>query len=356
MGIAIGAAMPVLLSAIGANVDGKRTAMVYLVVEVAGVDLLGGGILSGLTPLVPLSILHDASMTSVSIAFVNTLFRFVKVVILLPFTDVDREGRRPPGQGQAASRSRGEPEAIRLEERFIQHPALAIEQSRITINSMAAEAERNFVEARWRCCMTIPTRAIDRGRGWRASSTATRTVSARYLVKLTGRELSARSRTRTSRNSCTRSPISSAFPTTRSTSPRRRRRCSEKSITFSDDALRMSLAVLETALARDSAHTAIRAFISNDLQLAARVEPLEELIDDLCDEMKLHHVDRLQKGTLYARPGLCVQRSADQLRARGRPLLQHRRRHDRAGVGLVRYARVSQQRQGDEIRYLRALL
>ena len=26
------------------------------------------------------------------------------------------------------------------------------------------------------------------------------------------------------------------------------------------------------------------------------VEPLEEIIDGLCDELKLHHVDRLQKG------------------------------------------------------------
>ena len=38
MGIAIGAAMPVLISAIGANVEGRRTAFVYLVVEVAGVE------------------------------------------------------------------------------------------------------------------------------------------------------------------------------------------------------------------------------------------------------------------------------------------------------------------------------
>ena len=37
---------------------------------------------------------------------------------------------------------------MRLEERFIQHPALAIEQSRITINSMAAEAQENLAEAR----------------------------------------------------------------------------------------------------------------------------------------------------------------------------------------------------------------
>ena len=31
------------------------------------------------------------TMSSVSIAFVNTLFRFVKVVILLPFIDVIEE-------------------------------------------------------------------------------------------------------------------------------------------------------------------------------------------------------------------------------------------------------------------------
>ena len=44
------------------------------------------------------------------------------------------------------------------------------------------------------------------------------------------------------------------------------------------------------------ANTAIDAFITNDLESAYRVEPLEELIDNLCDEMKLHHIDRLQKG------------------------------------------------------------
>ena len=35
---------------------------------------------------------------------------------------------------------------------------------------------------------------------------------------------------------------------------------------------------------------------ANDLHLAGRVEPLEELIDNLCDNLKLHHVDRLQHG------------------------------------------------------------
>ena len=36
MGIAIGAAVPVLLSALGANISGKRTAFVYLLIDVLG--------------------------------------------------------------------------------------------------------------------------------------------------------------------------------------------------------------------------------------------------------------------------------------------------------------------------------
>ena len=42
--------------------------------------------------------------------------------------------------------------------------------------------------------------------------------------------------------------------------------------------------------------TSPSAFVEGDLAAASRVEPLEEIIDGLCDELKLHHVDRLQKG------------------------------------------------------------
>ena len=38
-------------------------------------------------------------------------------------------------------------------------------------------------------------------------------------------------------------------------------------------------------------------------EATGRVEPLEEIIDGLCDEMKLHHVDRLQKGVCTLNQG-----------------------------------------------------
>ena len=289
MGIAIGAALPVLLSAIGANVDGKRTAMVYLVVEVVGVIFWAVAFY-----LVNAFVQFDfmsMTMSSVSIAFVNTLFRFIKVVILLPFIDViekvvDLLVKDKPVQAETTD------ETIRLEERFIQHPALAIEQSRITINSMAAEAQENLAEA-----VRLLHHYSDEG--YRTVVEMEQVVDryedrlGSYLVKLTGQELSSKQNEDASKFLHTISDferISDHALNIAQTAKEMR----EKSIVFSDDALR-ELAVLESALA-EIVHITVNAFIRNDLSLASRVEPLEELIDDLCDELKLHHVDRLQKG------------------------------------------------------------
>ena len=68
----------------------------------------------------------------------------------------------------------------------------------------------------------------------------------------------------------------------------------DKNIDFSDEA-RHELSVLIAAVT-EVVSLAVRAFVENDLATAYRIEPLEELIDNLCDEMKHHHIDRLQKG------------------------------------------------------------
>ena len=75
----------------------------------------------------------------------------------------------------------------------------------------------------------------------------------------------------------------------------------EKKIEFSSSALH-ELEVLEGAVMEILA-ISVDAFIEGNLQLAARVEPLEEIIDGLCDEMKSHHVDRLQQGVCTLNQG-----------------------------------------------------
>ena len=60
--------------------------------------------------------------------------------------------------------------------------------------------------------------------------------------------------------------------------------------------------MIESAV-REILSIAVGAFVENDPQRAARVEPLEEIIDGLCDEMKSHHVDRLQSGSCTLNQG-----------------------------------------------------
>lgn len=68
----------------------------------------------------------------------------------------------------------------------------------------------------------------------------------------------------------------------------------EKKISFSPEADR-EFQVLTSALRRILS-LAITAFIDGDVNLAERIEPLEEHIDNLCDEMKIHHITRMQEG------------------------------------------------------------
>ena len=68
----------------------------------------------------------------------------------------------------------------------------------------------------------------------------------------------------------------------------------EKKITFSPDGER-ELGVLIAAV-EEIVRLTVAAFTEGDVSHAYRIEPLEELIDELCDEMKQHHIQRVQSG------------------------------------------------------------
>jgi len=75
----------------------------------------------------------------------------------------------------------------------------------------------------------------------------------------------------------------------------------EKNIVFSEQAQR-ELSVLQQAI-RDILHLSVDTFIESNVSGARRVEPLEEIVDTLCDEMKSHHIERLQRGVCTLNQG-----------------------------------------------------
>ena len=289
MGIAIGAAVPVLLSALGANLNGKRTAFIYLLIDVLGV-LIWALLFYGANAIIHFTFL-DTVMSSVSIALMNTLFRLATVIVLLPCIGLMEHMVELlfPDDGSAAE----EQEMDRLEERFLQHPALSIEQSRLVTNSMAERAEGNLL-------MAVGLRNRWSDKDFRMVGETESVIDryedklGTYLMKITSKSLSQSQSEEVSKYLHTISDFERISDHALNISEAAKE-IHDKDLQFSPEACH-ELDVIESAV-REILSVAVGAFVENDPQRAARVEPLEEIIDGLCDEMKSHHVDRLQAGS-----------------------------------------------------------
>mgnify|MGYP002337492874 FL=1 len=288
LGIAIGAAVPVLLSSLGASVKGKRTAYVYLLIDVIGA-LVWGVVFYAVNAAVHFPFM-DATMTTVSIALLNTVFRFATVLLLTPMIPMLERLVTVLFPDKAASGALADID--RLEERFLTHPALAIEQSRLTIDSMARQAQNNILSA----FALLEKFDDDRFAALQEDEEAIDHYEDKlgtYLIKITSKELTPRQTADVSKYLHTISDLE---------------RISDHSLNIGETAQELytkqivfspagsqELHVMLSAVTRILELT-ISAFLNNDVDAAYRVEPLEELIDNLCDEMKLHHIDRLQTG------------------------------------------------------------
>lgn len=289
MGIAIGAAVPVLLSALGASADGKRTALSYLLVDTLGV-IVFSAIFYTLNAVVGFSFM-SMSMTTVSLALLNTVFRFVIVLILAPFIpQLEKLGRliiRDKASGGEELQ-----DFERLEERFLNHPALAVEQSRLTVNAMAKKAKENLFGA-FALIDAYSDEGFDHVNHLEDIVDKYEDKLGTYLIHITSRELNPEQNGAVGKYLHTINDFERISDHALNIAE-----CAkelyDKEIKFSAQGEK-ELKVLISAVS-EIVGTAVSAFVDNDIERAYRVEPLEELIDNLCDEMKMHHIDRLQKG------------------------------------------------------------
>ena len=288
LGIAIGAAVPVLLSSLGASVKGKRTAYVYLLIDVIGAAFWGV-VFYAVNAAVHFPFLNT-TMTTVTIALLNTIFRFGTVLLLTPLIPMLERLVNVLFPDKAASGALADMD--RLEERFLTHPALAIEQSRLTIDSMARQAQNNILTA----FSLLEKFDDDRFAALQEDEEVIDHYEDKlgtYLIKITSKELTPRQTADVSKYLHTISDLERISDHSLNIGETAQELYTKR-IVFSPAGSR-ELRVMLSAVTRILELT-ISAFLNNDVDAAYRVEPLEELIDNLCDEMKLHHIDRLQSG------------------------------------------------------------
>ena len=289
LGIAIGSSLPVLLSALGAKADGRRTAFSYLVIEVLGA-LIFGLLYYALDAAVGLG-LGNRVMDAFGVALVNTLFRAATALVLAPFPGLLK---RLASLFVKEREDEKELNSVmdRLDERFLQHPPLAVEQSRLTINSMAQTARDNLLLA-LKLLEEFSEDGLRRVEQTEDVIDLYEDKLGTYLVRLGTNELNPKQNEAVSKYLHTLTDFERIGDHAMNIAQTARER-SEKKIRFSDQAWH-ELQVL-TAAIRRILDMAVTCFAEEDVDAAYRVEPLEERIDVLVDTMKLNHVERLQRG------------------------------------------------------------
>ncbi|MBR0380045.1 MAG: Na/Pi cotransporter family protein [Mogibacterium sp.] len=288
MGIGIGASVPVMLSALGASTNGKRTAFVYLIIDVLGAVLVGG-IFYILNAIVGFSFM-TMKMTMVTVALTNTLYRLAVVILLAPAIGLLEKivcSIFPESEEAAAEKA----DMDRLEPRFLDHPTLALNQSKAVIDSMAKKAGDSVSSA-------VAVRREYSKDGVKKVFDLEGVIDryedklGAYLFKITAGDLNEEMSADVSKYLRALSDFERISDHARNIGEAVAE-INEKKISFSH-AANSELAVLEDAINEITSIT-IDAFVNNNTEEALRIDPLEEVVDDLCDAIKSNHIERVSK-------------------------------------------------------------
>lgn len=287
MGQNIGTCVTALISSVGTNRNARRASIVHLFFNIIGTVIL-------LTFFVIANAIFDfafvnTAASEVSIAVVHTAFNLLCTAMMLPLSGMlekisyllIKEPRKSENEEQ-----------IELDERLMTTPAVAIERCRVLTNKMAKVSFGALKAAIEQIASVNPDTATkireDEGKADHYED-----ILGTYLVKLNTYPMSDRDSNESSKllfcigdleriSDHAVNILESA------------EEIKVKEMQFSEQAnAEMEIISLAVKEILDLAYSALR---NADLSAAARVEPLEQVVDSLKNQLRSRHILRLQKG------------------------------------------------------------
>ena len=292
MGQNIGTCVTALLSAIGANKNAKRAAMVHLYFNLIGTALFMAGFYA-INAVVGFSFFSDAANPA-GIATLHSVFNITATIILLPFSGVLEKLAclTIKDKKEDVAVSAEDKEFMILESRFLEKPAFALEQSRNAARNMAQDSHKALFTA-MKMIDNYSDEQAERVEAMEAKVDRYEDELGTYLVKLSHKDLSeADSHSLSIMLHCIGDfeRISDHAINLMESA----QELAKKGLHFSDKA-KAELKVLKAAV-HDIVDTAYEVFDKQDVGLAEKIEPLEEVVDELSKEVKRRHVQRLRTG------------------------------------------------------------
>lgn len=314
MGQNIGTCITAILSAIGAKKNAKRAAAVHLYFNLIG-TVIFMTVFYLINAVVGFSFFHQAA-TPAGIAVIHSVFNVTATIILLPFAKgleklacLTIRDKKEDVVVSAEDR-----EFMILEPRFLEKPAFAVEQSRNAARKMAEESHNALFTA-LDLVDKYSEEGVDCVKNMEAKVDRYEDELGTYLVKLSHKDISeADSHSLSIMLHCIGDfeRISDHAVNIMESA----QELYEKGLKFSENA-KKDLEVLGQAV-EDIVNTAYEVFDKQDMKLAEKIEPLEEVIDELSKEVKRRHVQRLRNGECTIEMGFilsdittCLERVAD---------------------------------------------
>ncbi len=297
MGQNIGTCVTAMISGVGANANAKRVAAIHLSLNVIGTAVLLS-VYTGVRALFDFT-LGDMAIDAFGIAIVHTIFNVAITVILMPFgkwilklaTVMVRDDKKT-----------AEKPVVQLDERLFRSPSIAINECdsytvqmcelAVKTLNMSIDMLSNYDEKTVQQVLANED-MLDKYE----DSLGT------YLVKLSGQALSREDSQRISKMLHTIGDFERLGDHAVNLL-KTAQEMHAKQTQFSEQGGH-EIAVL-TAAIKEILSITSSAYSANDVVISGRVEPLEQVIDDLTATVKDNHILRLQEGSCTIETGFIL--------------------------------------------------
>ena len=285
MGQNIGTCITAMVSSVGANKNARRAATVHLLFNIIG-TAVWLCVFCVIKAFIPLDIINRTA-NAASIAVVHTVFNLLCTMLMFPLSGLlEKAVCRIIPDGKQAD------ETVSLDERLMATPPVALERCRVVTNQMAdisAAAVKTAVSA----LFEYGESKIESVHKNEDEADKYEDILGTYLVNLSAFSMSAQDRTETAKllhvigdfERISDHAVNIAESATE---------MHEKGTRLSDDAVAELKTITEAV--NDILGLTVNAFANNDSAAAMRVEPLEQVVDKLKDQLRTRHIERMQSG------------------------------------------------------------
>lgn len=290
MGQNIGTCVTSMISSIGTNKNAKRVAFIHIAVNCIGtvILLIVLGIANALFDITAASL----PVSPVSIAMIHTVFNLAITVMLMPCGKLIEKLAVLAVPDKKGEKERRPHAAPFLDARLLSTPSVAIAECENKTLEMANLSKQTIFDA----IALFGNYTDEDAQQIRADEDVIDLYEDKlgsYLVQLSGKDLSGPDTRKVAKMLHSIGDFERLGDHALNLKDAAQE-IYQKGLKFSDNAMQ-ELDVLTLALS-EILTQAMTAFATGDLAEAAKVEPLEQVMDELIEAVKVHHVERLQAG------------------------------------------------------------